>query len=89
MISGSLALAFAAALGGAGLYVNLVEQPAGLALVVSAMLNDWTPCDRRGVSLMAALALLFVNFLAQRHFRAKYPARWGGEEGGEMKVPSS
>ena len=58
MISGSLALAFAAALGGAGLYVNLVEQPARLALDDSAMLNEWTPSDRRGVSLMAALALL-------------------------------
>ena len=58
MNTGSFALAFASALAGAGLYVNGVEQPARLALDDVAMLKEWGPSDRRGVALMAALALL-------------------------------
>ena len=58
MNAGSLALAFASALAGAGLYVNGVEQPARMALDDEAMLKEWGPSDRRGVALMAALALL-------------------------------
>jgi hypothetical protein len=58
MNAGSLALAFASALAGAGLYVNGVEQPARLALDDEAMLKEWGPSDRRGVALMAGLALL-------------------------------
>lgn len=58
MTAGSFALAFASALAGAGLYVNGVEQPARLALDDDAMLKEWGPSDRRGVALMAALALL-------------------------------
>jgi hypothetical protein len=58
MTAGSLALAFASALAGVGLYVNGVEQPARLALDDSAMLSEWGPSDRRGVALMAALALV-------------------------------
>ena len=58
MIAGTLALAFASSLAGAGLYVNTVEQPARLALEDDALLKEWGPSDRRGVALMAALALL-------------------------------
>ena len=58
MTAGSFALAFASALAGAGLYVNGVEQPARLTLDDDAMLKEWGPSDRRGVALMAALALL-------------------------------
>ena len=58
MSPGSLALALAATFFGAALYVNLVEQPARLALDDEAILNEWTPSDRRGVALMAALALV-------------------------------
>jgi hypothetical protein len=58
MTTGSIALAFAAALTGAALYVNAVEQPARLALDDQAMLNEWGPSDRRGVALMAGLALI-------------------------------
>ena len=57
MSAGSLALAFAGALAGAGLYVNVVEQPARLGLDDAELLKEWTPSDRRGVGLMAALAL--------------------------------
>ena len=58
MISGSLALAFAAAFSGAALYVNGVEQPARLALDDNAMLSEWGPSDQRGVVLMAGLSLV-------------------------------
>jgi hypothetical protein len=62
MTAGSLALALASALAGAGLYVNGVEQPARLALDDAAMLKEWGPSDRRGVALMASLALLAAIF---------------------------
>jgi hypothetical protein len=58
MTPGSLALALAAAFFGAALYVNLVEQPARLALDDEVILNEWTPSDRRGVALMLGLSLL-------------------------------
>ena len=57
MITSSLALALSSALAGAGVYLNLVEQPARLALDDAAMLSEWGPSDRRGVALMAGLAL--------------------------------
>ena len=62
MISGQLALAFSAALSGAALYVNGVEQPARLALDDAAMLKEWGPSDQRGVALLAGLSLLAAIF---------------------------
>lgn len=58
MFAGSLALAFAAALAGAGLYLNWVEQPSRLALEDLALLSEWAPSDQRGFALNATLALL-------------------------------
>jgi hypothetical protein len=58
MISGTLALAFAAAFTGASFYVNWVEQPARLKLEEEALLSEWGPSDSRGFALLAALALL-------------------------------
>jgi len=58
MIWGMLALAFAAAFTGASLYVNWVEQPARLKLDEEALLSEWGPSDSRGVSFLAAIALL-------------------------------
>ena len=58
MISGSIALAFAAAFAGAAIYVNWVEQPARLALDdEEALLSEWAPSDSRGVALLGAFAL--------------------------------
>jgi hypothetical protein len=58
MAAGALALSFASALAGAGLYLNFVEQPARLALDDAALLAEWGPSDRRGNALTAGLALL-------------------------------
>jgi hypothetical protein len=57
MLAGLFALIFASALTGAGIYVNGVEQPARLELDDVEMLKEWGPSDRRGVALMAVLAL--------------------------------
>ena len=58
MAADALALCFASALAGAGLYLNFVEQPARLALEDAALLAEWGPSDRRGNALTAGLALL-------------------------------
>jgi hypothetical protein len=58
MLSGVLALVFAAAFAGAALYLVLVEQPARLALDDSSMIREWAPSDRRGFALLGGLAVL-------------------------------
>ena len=75
MTSGSLALAFAAAFSGAALYVNVVEQPARLALDDKAMLSEWGPSDQRGVALMAGLSLLSAALGLLAYF-ASQDVRW-------------
>jgi hypothetical protein len=75
MIAGYLALAFAAALSGAALYVNVVEQPARLALDDQALLNEWAPSDSRGVALMAGLSLISAA-LGLSAFYAGGDPRW-------------
>ena len=63
MISGTLALAFAAAFTGASFYVNWVEQPARLKLDDAALLSEWGPSDSRGVLLLVALAAIIREAL--------------------------
>jgi hypothetical protein len=58
MLSGLLALVSASAFTGAALYLNLVEQPARLALDDAAMMREWAPSDRRGFALLGGLAVL-------------------------------
>jgi hypothetical protein len=75
MSPGSLALTLAAAFSGVALYVNLVEQPARLALEDEAMLSEWGPSDRRGVGLMATLSLVSAALGLVAYF-ASQDVRW-------------
>ena len=75
MSPGSLALVLAAGFSGAALYVNLVEQPARLALDDEAILNEWTPSDRRGVALMLGLSLLSAALGLVAYFESQ-DVRW-------------
>ncbi|HEX3633475.1 MAG TPA: DUF1772 domain-containing protein, partial [Casimicrobiaceae bacterium] len=43
---------------GAALYVNLVEQPARLALDAHAIVREWVPSNRRGFVLLAVIAII-------------------------------
>lgn len=74
MLSGSIALAFAAAFAGAAVYVSWVEQPARMALDDKALLSEWAPSDSRGVALLAAFALIsavaaFITYFATQDDR--------------------
>jgi len=75
MLTGALALAFAAAFTGAALYINLVEQPARLALDDSALLSEWRPSDRRGFAMLASLALIAAALALTAYFQTQ-DVRW-------------
>jgi hypothetical protein len=53
-----LAFAAACAFLGAALYVNIVEQPARLALDASSVIREWTSSNRRGFVMLATLAVV-------------------------------
>jgi hypothetical protein len=72
---GTLALAFAAAFTGATLYINLVEQPARLALDDNGMLSEWRPSDRRGFALLLSLALIAAVLGLASYFETQ-DVRW-------------
>lgn len=75
MLSGLLALACSAAFCGAALYLNMVEQPARLALDDRALLSEWRPSDRRGFALLATLALISAIFALAAYFES-HDLRW-------------
>ncbi|MEN3352412.1 MAG: hypothetical protein V7640_570 [Betaproteobacteria bacterium] len=60
LLSKLTVLAFAVASGfvGAALYINLVEQPARLALGPRAMLKEWVRSNRRGFIVLSIMAIV-------------------------------
>jgi hypothetical protein len=72
---GLFAFAAASLFLGAALYINFVEQPARLALGPRSSIREWTPSNRRGFIMLAALAIIAAIF-AYMDFARGGDVRW-------------
>jgi hypothetical protein len=75
MRPGLFAFAAACAFFGAALYINVVEQPARLALDERSMLREWRPSNRRSFVLLSAFAIISA-ILAHVEYAGTGDVRW-------------
>jgi hypothetical protein len=75
MLLGQLALAASAIFTDAAIYVNIVEQPARLALDIKSLLAEWKPSYHRGTIMQSSLALI-AGSLGISAFFVAWDWRW-------------
>ena len=75
MRAGLFAFAAASAFFGAALYINIVEQPARLALDASSMVREWIPSNRRGFVMLSSFAIISA-ILAYVDYARTGDLRW-------------
>lgn len=78
MITGQVALAFAAAFAGAAYYVNEAEQPARLVLDDASLLAEWKMSYACATKMQAGLALLSGFFGVVAAFQTADWRWWPG-----------
>jgi hypothetical protein len=75
MRPGLFAFSLASLFLGAALYINVVEQPARLALDARSMVREWVPSTRRAFVMLSSLAIISA-ILAYVDYARTGDVRW-------------